>query len=111
MSDIALSRENERLKIYNENYRNQIKNLEEAHEKEIQELKSEYEKKIEELENIIKKQKSIINLQTRKREITDEEVQEIKDLRASGLSYSKIAKKTEWSTFTISRVLNGAYDK
>ena len=41
MSDTQLIRENERLKIYIENYQNQLKDLEEEHEKEIQKLKNE----------------------------------------------------------------------
>ena len=42
MSDIQLIRENERLKIYIENYKNQLKDLDEEHKNEIQKLKNEY---------------------------------------------------------------------
>ena len=41
MSDIQLIRENERLKIYIENYKNQLKDLDEEHKNEIQKLKNE----------------------------------------------------------------------
>ena len=57
MSDVQLIRENERLKIYIENYQNQLK-----------------------------------------------------DLRAKGLSYRAIEKETGWSSVTINRALNGVYD-
>ena len=42
MSDIQLIRENERLKIYIENYKNQLKVLDDIHKNEIQKLKNEY---------------------------------------------------------------------
>ena len=42
--------------------------------------------------------------------ITDEQVQQIKDLRAKGLSYRAIQNQTGWSSVTINRALNGIYD-
>lgn len=102
--------ENERLKIYIQDYRKQLNNLEEKYENEIQKLKSEHEKQIKEFEEKIRNLESKINLQTRKRQISDEEVQKIKELRASGVSYSKIKKETGWSSVTINRVINGIYD-
>lgn len=110
MSEIQLIRENERLKIYIENYKNQLKDLNEEHRNEIQKLKNEYTKYIEELEDRIKDLESKIDLQSKKRQITDEQVQEIKDLRAKGLSYRAIQKETGWSSVTINRALNGIYD-
>lgn len=110
MSEIQLIRENERLKIYIENYKNQLKDLNEEHRNEIQKLKNEYTKYIEELKDRIKDLESKIDLQSKKRQITDEQVQEIKDLRANGLSYRAIQKETGWSSVTINRVLNGIYD-
>lgn len=49
MSDVQLIRENERLKIYIENYQNQLKDLDEEYEREIQKLKYEYKKLWKEL--------------------------------------------------------------
>ena len=50
------------------------------------------------------------NLKPKEKQITDKDIQKIKDLREIGLSYGKIANKTRWSKATISRVLNGLYD-
>ncbi|MGL5086459.1 MAG: helix-turn-helix domain-containing protein, partial [Clostridium sp.] len=69
-----------------------------------------HNKKIIELEAEIEMLKGKINLQTRKRQIANEEVEKIKELRASGLSYRAIAKETGWSNVTINRVINGIYD-
>ncbi len=110
MSDIQLIRENERLKIYIENYKNQLKDLDEEHRNEIQKLKNEYTKQIKEFEDKIKYLEIKIDLQSKKRQITDEQVQEIKDLRAKGLSYRAIQNQTGWSSVTINRALNGIYD-
>lgn len=44
------------------------------------------------------------------RQISDEQIEEIKKLRENGYTYSQIRKKTNWSNVTISRVLNGYYD-
>lgn len=110
MSDIQLIRENERLKIYIENYKNQLKDLDEEHKNEIQKLKNEYTKQIKEFEDKIKDLESKIDLQSKKRQITDEQVQQIKDLRSKGLSYRAIQNQTGWSSVTINRALNGIYD-
>lgn len=45
-----------------------------------------------------------------KRQISDEQVQEIKKLRAEGKTYKEIRVATGWSNVTISRVLKGVYD-
>lgn len=55
----------------------------------------------------LEKNKSLIKKQ---RQISNEQVQEIKNLRQQGLSYREIETKTKWSKFTINRVLNGFYD-
>ena len=77
----------------------------------IEKIKVEYEKEIERLKLELKETKEKITLQTRTREISDKQVKEIKELRASGLSYREIEEKTKWSKFTIGRVLKGEYDK
>lgn len=107
---IQLERENERLKIYIENYKKQIDDLDKKYYNEAQQLKDGHNKEIIELETEIETLKKKINLQTRKRTITDEEVKNIKELRDSGLSYRAIAKETGWSNVTINRALNGIYD-
>ncbi|MDS6171630.1 hypothetical protein REL11_018035 [Clostridioides difficile] len=47
----------------------------------------------------------------KKQQITQEDIDKIKNLARSGLSYSKIEKITKWSKCTISKVVNGYYDK
>ena len=87
-----------------------LKDLDEEHKNEIQKLKNEYTKQIKEFEDKIKDLESKIDLQSKKRQITDEQVQQIKDLRAKGLSYRAIQNQTGWSSVTINRALNGIYD-
>lgn len=77
----------------------------------LDEIRAEYEKEINILKAEIEEYKSKITLQTRTREITDKQVQEIKELRASGLSYRAIEEKTKWSRFTIGKAIKGEYDK
>lgn len=71
---------------------------------EIQQLIDENEALKE--ENRILKSKLLVN----PRKISDEDVTKIKELRASGLSYRAISKNIGWSTCTILRALEGAYD-
>ena len=74
----------------------------------------DFNRTLEEINNLkveLEEAKAKITLQTKTREISDKQVQEIKELRASGLSYRAIEEKTKWSKFTIGRVLKGAYDK
>lgn len=79
------------------------------------ELKSELKKYKIEYHKLYKAYK---NLQTKSfipkkkiQQITEQQIQEIKTLRNQGLSYSEIERNTKWSKYTISRVLNGHYDK
>lgn len=57
-----------------------------------------------------KKKLQSSQLQKKQRQISDEQIEEIKELRNQSLSFRAISKKTNWSVFTISRVLNGFYD-
>lgn len=107
---IQLQRENERLKLYIEDYKNRMVDLDKKYINEVQKLKDEHNRKIIELEAEIEMLNGKINLQTKKRKIKDEEVKNIKELRDSGLSYRAIAKETGWSNVTINRALNGIYD-
>ena len=44
------------------------------------------------------------------KKITDKQVNEVKELRALGLSYRKIAERTSLGTTTICRIINGEYE-
>ena len=77
----------------------------------LEDIRFKYQEEINNLKVELEEAKAKITLQTKTREISDKQVQEIKELRASGLSYRAIEEKTKWSKFTIGRVLKGAYDK
>lgn len=68
-------------------------------------LKEKYEKELNDL-----KSKSFIP-RKRIQQITEQQILDIKKLRDEGLSYSEIECQAKWSKYTISRVLNGHYDK
>ena len=97
-----LDEENLKLIKKNEELMIKIKELEEM----LQPYKDEVQKLIEENNKL--KGKAFV---PRTQEITDKQIQEIKELRADGLSYRAIEKETGWSKFTIGRVLKGEYDK
>lgn len=108
--------ENGNLRVENKELKEEVQKLKNENTKlGIEKIKVEYEKEIErlklELKLELKETKEKITLQTRTREISDKQVKEIKELRASGLSYREIEEKTKWSKFTIGRVLKGEYDK
>ena len=97
-----LDEENLKLIKKNEELMIKIKELEEM----LQPYKDEVQKLIDENNKL--KGKAFL---PRTQEITDKQIQEIKELRADGLSYRAIEKETGWSKFTIGRVLKGEYDK
>ena len=97
-----LDEENLKLIKKNEELMIKIKELEEM----LQPYKDEVQKLIDENNKL--KEKAFV---PRAQEITDKQIQEIKELRADGLSYRAIEKETGWSKFTIGRVLKGEYDK
>jgi predicted RNase H-like nuclease (RuvC/YqgF family) len=104
--------ENGNLRVENKELKEEVQKLKNENTKlGIEKIKVEYEKEIERLKLELKETKEKITLQTRTREISDKQVKEIKELRASGLSYREIEEKTKWSKFTIGRVLKGEYDK
>ena len=78
--------------------------------KELEEMLQPYEDEIQKLINENKKLKGKAFV-PKTQEITNKQIQEIKELRADGLSYRAIEKETGWSKFTIGRVLKGEYDK
>ena len=69
------------------------------------------QKEIELLKNEIEQLKTLRNnLKPKEKQIRDADIEHIKELRNSGLSYREISKKTSWSKATVCRVLNGMYD-
>lgn len=86
--------------------------------KEFNEMRSSYENKLQskqrEIDNLkiqldeIKKSKS--TLKPKEKQITDNDISNIKKLRSEGFSYREISNQTSWSKATICRVLNGLYD-
>ena len=97
-----LDEENLKLIKENEELMTKIKELEEM----LQPYKDEIQKLINENNKL--NGKAFV---PRTQEITNKQIQEIKELRVSGLSYRAIEKETGWSKFTIGRVLKGEYDK
>lgn len=96
-----LKKENEELKYrldtIDDYYQNHIRRLEDERVNEVQKLINEIE---------LLKSRALVN----PRKITNKQVREVKDLRALGLSYRKIAELTALGTTTISRIINGEYD-
>ncbi|QJA07798.1 helix-turn-helix domain-containing protein [Romboutsia sp. CE17] len=86
--------------------------------KEFNEMRNAYEKKIQKKQLEIDKLKAELEelktnrgyLKPKEKQIRDLDIENIKLLRESGLSYREISKKTNWSKATICRVLNGFYD-
>ena len=85
---------------------------------EFNQMRDAYEKKLQKKQieidtlkaDIVKLKNSKNTLKPKEKQITDIDIQCIKDLRLCGLSYSEISKRTSWSKATVSRVLNGLYD-
>lgn len=72
-----------------------------------------YEKQLEEKDMIIDSLKSenikLMKNQKfmgKKKQITDDDIDKIRNLKKEGKSYSYISKETGWSKATISRVIN-----
>lgn len=68
-----------------------------------------YSKRIKELESV--REQSNTKLKPREQQITQKEIDHIKELVSQGLTYRRIKDKVGWSINTISRVMNGVYDK
>lgn len=100
-----LKEENKRLKYKLETiddyYQGGIAKLNEEWQSEMNAMIKKYEDEIKDL-----KSRALAN----PRKITDEQVKEVKRLRATGLSYRKIAKETALGTATVGRIINGEYD-
>ena len=81
--------------------------------KEYNQMIAYYEKQLDEKNNIIESLQSEIEFlrnnikfQGKKKEISDKDINIIRNLKEQGKSYSFIAKETGWSKATISRVIN-----
>lgn len=88
--------------------KNKYKDLEKRNEYLEKENIKIIEKSQEILSSSSKNNNTLIKKQ---RQITDKQIEEIKELKRQGLSYRQIKKITKWSTYTISHVVNGSYDK
>ena len=101
----SLVKENEELKL-------KLNNIEDFYQGRINRLIKRFEdeksNEIQELKNGIKDLKSRALVNPKK--ITDKQVNEVKELRALGLSYRKIAERTSLGTTTICRIINGEYE-
>lgn len=101
----SLVKENEELKL-------KLNNIEDFYQGRINRLIKRFEdeksNEIQELKNEIKDLKSRALVNPKK--ITDKQVNEVKELRALGLSYRKIDERTSLGTTTICRIINGEYE-
>ena len=101
----SLVKENEELKL-------KLNNIEDFYQGRINRLIKRFEdeksNEIQELKNEIKDLKSRALVNPKK--ITDKQVNEVKELRALGLSHRKIAERTSLGTTTICRIINGEYE-
>lgn len=61
--------------------------------------------------NNVNKQLNNIKLKPREQQITSEDIKMIKELKKQGLTYREISSEVNWSICTISKVINGVYDK
>ncbi|HHQ8795683.1 TPA: helix-turn-helix domain-containing protein [Clostridioides difficile] len=86
--------------------------------KEFNEMRDSYESKLQKKQFEVDSLKSELDrlrsyknsLKPKEKQITDDDINNIKNLRRYGLSYKEISNQTSWSKATVSRVLNGLYD-
>ena len=101
-----------KLIFVNEELKLKLNNIEDFYQGRINRLIKRFEdeksNEIQELKNEIKDLKSRALVNPKK--ITDKQVNEVKELRALGLSYRKIAERTSLGTTTICRIINGEYE-
>lgn len=67
---------------------------------------NEKNKEIKKLNNELDKLKSNNKFKTKQKQISDEDIDKIKQLKKQGKSYSYISSVTGWSKATVSRVIN-----
>lgn len=99
---------NNDIEVENEELKGQLERIDNFYANEIKKIKLDHEREVEKLKNEIKMLESRALINPRK--ITVEQVNNIKELRAKGLSFRVIAQETKLSTCTIQRALKGVYD-
>ncbi len=99
-----LLEENKKLKIEIQKLKNENSKLG------IEKIKASYEMELRKMQTALEELERKVALQSKPRQITDKQIQEIKELLNQGLSYRKISDKTKWSINTISKIKNGYYD-
>lgn len=67
---------------------------------------NEKNKEIKKLNHELEKLKSDSKFKTKQKQISDKDIERIKQLKEYGKSYSYISNATGWSKATISRVIN-----
>lgn len=67
---------------------------------------NEKDKEIKKLNNELDKLKVDSKFKTKQKQISDKDIERIKQLKENGKSYSYISNVTGWSKATISRVIN-----
>ncbi|CEQ00296.1 DNA-binding protein [[Clostridium] sordellii] len=67
---------------------------------------NEKNKEIKKLNHELDKLKSNSKFKTKQKQISDKDIERIKQLKENGKSYSYISSVTGWSKATISRVIN-----
>lgn len=67
---------------------------------------SDKDKEIKKLNNELEKIKLDSKFKTKQKQISDKDINKIKQLKKQGKSYSYISNVTGWSKATISRVIN-----
>ncbi|CEP79246.1 DNA-binding protein [[Clostridium] sordellii] len=67
---------------------------------------NEKNKEIKKLNHELEKLKLDSKFKTKQKQISDKDIERIKQLKEDGKSYSYISKETGWSKATISRVIN-----
>ena len=67
---------------------------------------NEKNQEIKKLNNELEKIKSDNKFKIKQKQISDKDIDRIKQLKEDGKSYSYISKETGWSKATISRVIN-----
>lgn len=92
----------------NRKLKEKIKKIDDFYAREIEDIKNDYESYIDKLLDEINylKSRALVN----PKKISDKQINEVKELRALGLSYRKISQKTALGTTTICRIINGEYD-
>ena len=99
---------NEMRRLYEEKLQKKQNEIESQKTK-IKDLNNEIEALKKEIEGLKINNKNR-HLKPKEKQISDSDIELIRELRNNGLSYREIGRKTKWSKATVSRVLSGVYD-